>query len=71
MLGNRRPRKYDIQHKRHRRSATIRSNYREEKKADTAMPMQSNEGGKYSGYEYVQVTKSPGFAFILNREQLK
>lgn len=41
------------------------------KKADTAMPMQSNEGGKYSGYEYVQVTQSPGFAFILNREQLK
>ncbi|CAH3142278.1 unnamed protein product [Pocillopora meandrina] len=31
------------------------------KKADTAMPMQSNEGGKYSGYEYVQRTTEVAF----------
>ena len=40
-----------------------------QKKADIAMPVHGSEEGKYGGYEYVEVLKSPGVVFIVNRQE--
>lgn len=41
------------------------------KKADIAMPVYGSEDGKYGGYEYVEILKSPGVVFIVNKEQTR
>ena len=41
------------------------------KKADIAMPVLGSEDGKYGGYEYVEILKSPGVVFIVNKEQTR
>ena len=40
-------------------------------KIDFAMPVHGSDDGKYGGYEYVEILKSPGVAFIVNREETK
>ncbi|XP_022782916.1 uncharacterized protein LOC111323754 [Stylophora pistillata] len=42
-----------------------------QKTADIALPVQSNVENKYGGHEYVQVMKSPGFVFIVNKQQMQ
>ncbi|XP_078358438.1 uncharacterized protein LOC144643151 [Oculina patagonica] len=41
------------------------------KEADIAMPVYGSEDGKYGGYEYVEILKSPGVVFIVNKEQTR
>jgi len=41
------------------------------KKADFAMPVHGSDDGKYGGYEYVEILKSPAVVFIVNREETK
>ena len=40
-------------------------------KIDFAMPVHGSDDGKYGGYEYVEILKSPGVVFIVNREETK
>ena len=40
-------------------------------KIDFAMPVHGSDDGKYGGYEYVEIVKSPGVVFIVNREETK
>ena len=42
-----------------------------EKKADFAMPVYGSDDGKYGGYDYVEILKSPGVVFIVNKEETK
>ena len=39
--------------------------------ADIALPVHGSEDGKYGGYEYVEILKSPGVVFIENKEQIR
>lgn len=39
------------------------------KNADIAMPVYGSEDDKYGGYEYVEILKSPGVVFIVNKHQ--
>lgn len=39
------------------------------KNADIAMPVHGSEDDKYGGYEYVEILKSPGVVFIVNKHQ--
>lgn len=41
------------------------------KKADFAMPVHGSDDGKYGGYDYVEILKSPAVVFIVNREETK
>ena len=40
-------------------------------KIDFAMPVHGSDDGKYGGYEYVEILKSPGVVLIVNREETK
>ena len=40
-------------------------------KIDFAMPVHGSDDGKYGGYDYVEILKSPGVVFIVNREETK
>ena len=40
-------------------------------KIDFALPVHGSDDGKYGGYEYVEILKSPGVVFIVNREETK
>ena len=37
--------------------------------ADIAMPVHGSDDGKYGGYKYVEILKSPGVVFIVNKEK--
>ncbi|KAJ7336662.1 hypothetical protein OS493_011883 [Desmophyllum pertusum] len=39
------------------------------KNANIAMPVYGSEDDKYGGYEYVEILKSPGVVFIVNKHQ--
>ena len=39
------------------------------KEADLALPVQGNEDGSYGGHTYVEVLKSPGVVFIVDKQQ--
>ena len=39
------------------------------KKADLALPVQGSEDGSYGGHTYVEVLKSPGVVFIVDKQQ--
>ena len=39
------------------------------KEADLALPVQGSEDGSYGGHTYVEVLKSPGVVFIVNKQQ--
>lgn len=41
------------------------------KKADFAMPVHGSDDGKYGGYDYVEILKSPAVVLIVNREETK
>ena len=41
------------------------------KEADFAMPVYGSDDGKYGGYNYVEILKSPGVVFIVNKEETK
>ena len=42
-----------------------------DKKADFAVPVYGNDDGKYGGYSYVEILKSPAVVFIVNKEETK
>ena len=39
------------------------------KEADLALPVQGSEDGSYGGHKYVEVLKSPGVVFIVDKQQ--
>ena len=39
------------------------------KEADLALPVQGSEDGSYGGHTYVEVLKSPGVVFIVDKQQ--
>ena len=41
----------------------------ENKEADLALPVQGSEDGAYGGHTYVEVLKSPGVVFIVDKQQ--
>ena len=41
------------------------------READFAMPVYGSDDGKYGGYNYVEILKSPGVVFIVNKEETK
>lgn len=41
------------------------------RKADIAMPVHGTDDGRYGGYNYVEILKSPGVVFIVNKEETK
>ena len=41
------------------------------KEADFAVPVHGSDDGKYGGYNYVEILKSPGVVFIVNKEETK